>query len=137
MSTEDIDNKRAQIKSLMNKYPSLYPNGSVENGFSVGLGWLPLIDTLSSILDDVITRLPEEIKGEVYAVQVKEKFGTLRFYLNQSTPFIDGAISLAESISGSICEGCGLPGQCRATSWVKTECDSCFATRMDSYTLKP
>ena len=56
--------------------------------------------------------------------QVKEKFGTLRFYVSNSNNEIDAYITFAESISGLTCEVCGSPGERRSGSWIRTLCDS-------------
>lgn len=50
----------------------------------------------------------EEKKAQVpVASQVKQKFGRLRFYTWGATPIDQAKISLAEAMSGSICETCG------------------------------
>ena len=112
---------------LISKYTFLYRDKEIIYDFNVGDGWLPLIDTLSSILESEIKHMPEDIRDLFYCSQVKEKFGTLRFYTTHSTPFFDGVISMAESMSALICEECGLPGSLRNGSWIKTKCDSCYA----------
>lgn len=61
---------------------------------------------------------------EVVATQVKEKFGTLRFYVNGSDEYVDGAISMAEHMSAKTCEICGQSGKIRNGGWVRTLCDS-------------
>lgn len=57
-----------------------------------------------------IKRLPKVPKQPV-AVQVKEKFGGLRFYTRSASAFAHGAISFAESISFSTCDVCGGVGK--------------------------
>ena len=57
------------------------------------------------------------------AVQVKEKFGTLRFYVNGGTPEQHNYIDFAEEMSGRVCEHCGAPGKRRGGGWVRTLCD--------------
>ena len=54
--------------------------------------------------------------------QVKEKFGTLRFYYSGGDDYIDGMVTLAESMSGVTCEECGNPGKRIGGSWVTTLC---------------
>lgn len=67
----------------------------------------------------------KEIKEipQVVAVQVKEKYGTLRFYVNYEDGYIRGLISMAESMSGRTCEVCGNPGTRRDGGWIQTLCD--------------
>ena len=45
-----------------------------------------------------------KIPKEIHATQVKEKYGTLRFYTNEFCPEIDAYIDFAESMSGITCE---------------------------------
>lgn len=56
--------------------------------------------------------------------QVKEKFGTLRFYCNWNDQ-IRKYINLAERLSAVTCEQCGKYGRLTGKSWVKTECEAC------------
>jgi hypothetical protein len=62
---------------------------------------------------------------EVY--QIKEKFGTLRYYCSVETdPAVRELIRSAEVASASICETCGAPGIVRNPGgWISTECDGC------------
>lgn len=118
---EEYKKKEAdKIAALKTKYPILLQKIDY---FSCDIGWHSLLDNLCSIISHHVEHLPMEIKGEMYVVQIKEKFGGLHFYMEQSTPFIDGAIRMAEYMSYSICEVCGLPGMCRKGGWIKTLCD--------------
>lgn len=60
------------------------------------------------------------------AVQVKEKFATLRFYVDNPTNEALGAIREAEIASARICEECGQPGKTRGKQWIMTRCDECW-----------
>jgi hypothetical protein len=55
--------------------------------------------------------------------QVKEKFGTLRFYYKGGDEYIRGLVALAEDMSAHICEDCGDTGTTRGGGWVRTLCD--------------
>ena len=44
------------------------------------------------------------------AFQVKEKFGTLRFYMNRATKEINEVIAVAEARTETTCESCGGEG---------------------------
>lgn len=57
------------------------------------------------------------------AEQVKEKFGTLRFYVREATPEQYAYITFAEAMSARVCEKCGAPGVQRSGGWVRTLCD--------------
>lgn len=60
---------------------------------------------------------------QVEAVQVKEKFGGLRFYVDGGDDYTRGLIAMAEDMSFRICEVCGKPGQLRQGGWILTLCD--------------
>lgn len=60
---------------------------------------------------------------QVVAVQVKEKFGTLRFYYDGGDDYVRGLVSMAEWASANICEMCGERGKIRGTGWVYVACD--------------
>jgi hypothetical protein len=57
------------------------------------------------------------------ADQVKEKYGTLRFYVNRATDTQYNYIDFAELMSGRTCEECGKPGQTYYMGWHRTLCD--------------
>ena len=66
--------------------------------------------------------VPEPVE-QVVAIQVKEKFGGLRFYYNGGDEYIDGVVAMAESMSYRTCEVCGAPGTLSGDRWVRTLCE--------------
>ena len=56
--------------------------------------------------------------------QIKEKFGTLRFYYSNGTPEIDGIVAFAEYLSSVTCEETGKRGELchNQRGWYKTLC---------------
>jgi len=70
--------------------------------------------------------VPDEVE-QVVVEQVKEKFGTLRFYYRGGDDYISGLVAMAESMSGYMCEGCGAPALTSRSErgWVNTTCQSC------------
>lgn len=101
-------------------------------GFETGDGWFRITYELSAELEEIIRRLPADERNDYYAVQVKEKFGTLRFYMNMETEEMSRAIREAEGRSASACEVCGRPGTLRGGGWLKTLCDAHAAERLAS-----
>ena len=78
------------------------------NGFSVGNGWYPLIDVLSELL------AKQQI--DIAAVQVKEKFGALRFYINiirseENSDFIGGLCYMQSSCRWLFAMNVGKEGE--------------------------
>ena len=70
-------------------------------GFECGDGWYDIIYKLCEDIEKM--KLPEEFE----VMQVKEKYGTLRFYTSGSTDEIEDRIDKAEQESAKTCEWCG------------------------------
>lgn len=73
-----------------------------------GDGWFGLLDALCTRLQ---FHTDHGDGPQVRVVQVKEKFGTLRFYVDDADRFQRGMIDLAQALSARTCEVCGAPGQ--------------------------
>jgi len=79
----------------------------------IGPGWKPLVDPL-------IAQCKEE---GTPILQVKEKFGGLRFYTGGGSAKLVTMIATAEALSVRTCEECGKPGRTVAPhGWVRTLC---------------
>lgn len=70
----------------------------------------------------------EEIKvtprlNYINIVQIKEKFGGLRFYYDGGDAEISGMVSMAETWASHSCETCGDRGEQRSGGWIRTLCD--------------
>ena len=124
-------------------------------GVDCGSGWYGIIYDLSAKLEKEIQQFIDEnpdlpcaccwqkesehkeaechgVKYEasyLRAVQVKEKFGTLRFYLTSGTDKMYDLIDEAEELSGKTCESCGKPGETGGTGWISTLCGDCRESR--------
>jgi len=67
----------------------------------------------------------------VVFVQIKEKFGGLRIYVNSSDLMEEDykkvmkIIRNAEDKSYKTCETCGKEGRLRRKGWMTVECDEC------------
>lgn len=81
---------------------------------SVGDGWSNGINLLFDAKPD-----------DVVVVQVKEKFGGLRFYTSNSTREYQQLIRYVESLCDMLCENCGKMGHRTKGGWIKTLCDDC------------
>jgi hypothetical protein len=71
-----------------------------------------------------LREIPDEVP-QVVVTQVKEKFGTLRFYYYGGDDYVDGMVSMAEAVSACTCEKCGKPGTQNDKGWISTLCDEC------------
>lgn len=123
-------------KCLQEEFPNLYKDlygpmneTTMHWGFTCNDGWFILIWKLSEKLEKLIIKWKEENPDNQYipkAAQVKEKFGLLRFYMDNETDEMDKIIIEYENLSGKICENCGMPGKLSNSSWwLKTLCPEC------------
>lgn len=94
---------------LTRRYPALYGSSNAERGFAFEHddGWFAILDALSETL---MSKAEAESRPPQRVGQVKEKLGTLRFYFG-SGEADDGAIAMAEEMSGRLCEVTGRPGR--------------------------
>jgi hypothetical protein len=93
-------------------------------GFECGDGWFDILNQLMGNIQHHIDwkNRTEEVVPQVVLQQVKEKFGTLRFYYTGGDDYVRGLVSMAESMSGVMCETCGNPGTRTSGGWIKTAC---------------
>lgn len=86
-------------------------------------GWFNLLWRLCEDLEPLVVEYEKETDHRFEVVQVKEKFGGLRFYVENADDPIRQRIELAELESLKTCEVCGTPGQRRNRGWIQTLCD--------------
>ena len=106
-------------KILCETFPKLYSKRKASMtqscmswGFDCGDGWFLILWQLSEQLE----------KLGCVAAQVKEKFGTLRFYLEGHLAGAEELITEAERLSTVTCEQCGQPGEMNESGWMKVRC---------------
>ena len=131
---------------LIEKYPKIFNvNPGTESipfhmfGIECGIGWYNIINALCFQIQDHIDwqnsqrelllkdnpyniKIPHEIR-QVIVTQIKEKYGTLRFYYDGGDERIHGMTRMAEAMSAVTCEECGAPGKIRGHGWYYTACD--------------
>ena len=121
---------------LCKVFPKIFVNRgneleSIQYGFECGDGWFDIINQLCQNIQHHINWKNEQFdkygKGsevqQVVVEQVKEKFGTLRFYYQGGDDYIGGLVAMAESISGVTCEECGDKGESSSEGWIKVLCE--------------
>lgn len=87
-----------------------------------GDGWYQLIYTLCVQIENVFTKRGYAIK-DFTVLQVKEKFGGLRFYTGSTFEEIFALIERTERKSFVTCEVCGDPGEVQPGYWQKVRCE--------------
>jgi len=137
-----------KFEELAKRHPDLFEkSGDFE--FSIGEGWYDIIDILCGMISHKVENIRNRLKyasenpnakfskpiNEIekdlidaieqlpVIIQVKEKFGTLRFYVNGATEEMENYIRFAEAMTSRICEDCGSPGKSRSGGWVRVLCD--------------
>ena len=143
-------------KLLCEKYPKMMVNRNKNMmetcmcwGFSCGDGWFNILDQLMACIQHHIDwdekqrnrniewnqTHPNDLRAitepipQVTLDQVKEKFGTLRFYYSGGDDEIGGMVRIAEAMSSVTCEECGNPGKSRNGGWIHTYCTPCEEAR--------
>jgi len=92
-------------------------------GFEHDDGWFDILWRLCGDLEPLVAEF-EAASGQKFEVlQVKEKFGGLRFYTNCRNDAISERIGVAADESFHTCEICGQPGRLREGRCIKTLCD--------------
>jgi hypothetical protein len=116
-------------QKLVERWPSWFNvNGStyetrMSDGFAHGDGWFDIVWKLCEDLEPLLVAAEAGQPFEV--LQVKQKFGSLRFYVSHRhrTDAILQRIQAAEVESLHTCEECGKPGTLRTIGWIRTMCD--------------
>jgi len=131
--------KKELDEALCAKYPKIFKNrhGNMKEtlmcwGFECGDGWYKILDSLCAQIQHYTDwNNDNHAKGykqykqvpQVVAIQVKEKFGGLRFYYDGGDDQIFGMVRMAESWAAQTCEECGESGTIRHDGWMRTLCD--------------
>jgi hypothetical protein len=124
---------------LIEIYPELFSNIDPRKpiylfGIECGDGWFELLKELIIELKAICKKFDLVMCPDIFGnehiplkvIQIKEKYGTLRFYMNWSTQEMDDAIDRAEVKSAVTCEMCGKPGELRQDHyWVYVSCEGC------------
>lgn len=132
--TEPIDGRYLKEQEILKKYWFFHPERSVKTGlmcfgFECDEGWYYLIEQLCHDIEQLIDKKYPDYKTCEYpfeVLQVKEKFGGLRFYTSGSNDEIENLIDKAEKLSYKTCEVCGAKGKLRDYGWLKTMCNKCY-----------
>jgi hypothetical protein len=124
----------------MKKYKFIKPDPTLQNnlmefGWECDKGWYPIIEEAFDKMEDTINKMPMQDKLDFQEhfeiLQVKEKLGGLRIYVNMYPDEIIEIIREAEKKALQTCETCGKPGEIREIHhWYKTTCDSCYNKRL-------
>jgi uncharacterized protein with HEPN domain len=109
-------------RPFKDEFPILFGTGKVISLW-VGQGWFEILWNLCVALEDIARTRLADGHGPLRVVQVKEKYGTLCFYVEGGSAEIHDLIDAAETASESTCEACGQPGNTLCIrGWYQTLC---------------
>jgi hypothetical protein len=114
---------------LIERWPTWFNTGgdirqtAMPRGFCNGDGWFDILWRLCGDLEPLVAEFEQEAGHQFEVLQVKEKFGGLRFYVNCRNDAIRQRILAAQEESFHTCEVCGQPGELREDRLIKTLCD--------------
>ncbi len=120
-------------KHLFDQYPRLY-RGRFESiqinlmrfGFECADGWFDILDRLSKKLEEIARKEDRNEDKWPITIQVKEKFGTLRYSFGYASEDMNQAKLAACKETWNTCEDCGQDGKkCYKGMWERTQCKSC------------
>jgi hypothetical protein len=135
MNPNEIKEQPDPIDVLVQKYPSVFKDMDSNVLYDLPSGWVKLFDDacieLSVILEEERKRTPETPDNPLFVpLQIKEKFGGLRFYYTMNTEnddlvrTVQRLIDSAEDKSYTVCEVTGKPGEFCKSGWhFKTLCE--------------
>ena len=111
-------------------FPRVFPKifTGKYGGIAIGAGWFDILKCACQLIQSHCD-WKKDACPQVVAEQVKEKFGTLRFYVSGGDDYTNGIIAMAEQMSGKVCEECGTPGDTGGKGWISTLCPTHRAER--------
>lgn len=134
-------------KELIEKYPKIFqmyegnPSGI---NWGIPKAWIPVVDDLCGAIQKYIDnssvwdkeKLDWVHPPQATCVQMKEKFGGLRFYIDGGDDHIEGMISMAEHICYNMCQYCGTKENLGVTGgWITVCCSTCYDSGKGGSTL--
>jgi len=121
--------------TLTEKYSHLFIKDELSPfpmfGFECSIGWYDLLNELLENIDIYLkTESGKELVEGFFITQIKEKFGSLRFYYEGGDNYIYSLVSTAENLSDRTCEFCGSTEDIMTSKgWIITACKKCTETR--------
>ncbi len=122
---------KENTEKLFNDFPELYRQHTLTIyescmpwGFECTDMWFDIIYRLSKRITDYCK---EKNMPVIEAEQVKEKFGSLSFYVNKADAEVYRFINESEKETEKICAKCGSKENISSTSgWITYLCEDCY-----------
>ena len=121
MNPIEVNEEFDPIDKLIQEFPAVFQNMDTEVFSSIPSGWYNILynlcEELTPILNEERSKITEDPEQPMFSVlQIKEKFGGLRFYFMMNTENtelhenIQKLIDIAEDKSYDTCQITGKPG---------------------------
>ena len=131
--TKDDDKLMVEIiernKKLIEEYPFLKLEGSCDTISYTWLDDMPIgwrIAFGEQMCKEIKEELLKNNELDSYEiVDIKEKFGGLRWYDNSGLPGMQFIIAKYEALSEKTCINCGKPANWISKGWISPYCDEC------------
>lgn len=104
---------------LVRLCPVTMGHGALRGGLDCPAGWTQIVRKLACAVEEYAVKNHKDLK----VVQVKSKFGGLRYYMSAYDEAIEALIREAEIESLRTCMVCGQQGKPRGSGYVTTVCD--------------
>lgn len=131
-------NEIEKNKELCKKYPFLIPRnrwtGEVVEDYDYSYteldampdGWRKVFgERMCEEIKKELDKLPEEDRLKYRILQIKEKYGYLRWYSNWHTNKISKIVHKYEDLSKQTCIKCGAAATKVSLGWVSPWCEEC------------
>lgn len=110
------------ICSLFHCIPSYNELDMMPKGWKISFGY----KMCDEIKEALLKKGGMKALYEYRIFDIKEKFGTLRWYDSKSSSDIQSIISKYEKISGNTCIRCGKEAKWISRGWISPYCDECI-----------
>jgi len=125
---------RTRLSNLHKQFPRVFGKERKDQDmFEHAEGWTELLTLLAARINTILKADPS---ATMQILQIKEKFGELRFYYRLSDASeatqaaVREAVDAAREASAFVCEACGQPGilQTSKSGWIRVRCLDCMVS---------
>lgn len=128
-----VPTKPSPLTKLMDDFPLIF----TKSDYSLPDAWEPIVRELCEELTELSSLYSNVNPQHFECVQMKEKFGELRFYTHSTLPIANSLINLATLKTRNICQYCKSNFNVSLHSpkgWLTYLCDDCAKPILDTPT---
>ena len=139
--------KREYNKQLIEQYPFLMPyniwTGKPIDDYDYEYIWLDDmpdgwrnafgLQMCEELKQALLEEGGEKLLSEYKIIQIKEKFGYLRWYDSWTTNKVQDIVCKYEDLSARTCISCGKPATKISHGWICPWCDNCASEKLEDY----